>query len=781
MKTYFKFLSKNKLYTFIEAFGLAVALGFVILLASYSRTEFSVGTKQPLSKQIYAIGTADMVGLTLGAGEEFFPSMPEIDSWTRAAVIGDADFTVNGEYYAAKACALDTNFLRIFDYRILGCSPDKILASPEEVVLSESFAKRVFGEEDPVGRILEVPGGKYTVTGVLQDFGESDIFKPYDAFFPMDYMNRLVSRMDQFGAVLTFVTLTPGTDPVALKDKLLDKYCEYWDRFERDASDSGFLYGSSLTRLDDLYFCTISSYAPLRHGDKKTVEILLLVALVLLVSAIFNYINLTVALTGKRAKEMATRRLLGESSRSIAWRYLAESLTFTAICFAVGAGVAFLFKGWMEKILSTSIVIPLDWVSVCGALALLLLIAVVSALLPAAMVSRFKPVDVVKGDFRFKSKMVFSRIFIVCQNVISTVFIAVALTMTLQMHHLVTLPTGYNTSDVLALETWSLGMYNFDAQQALSEKIAALPQVEAVGRAAQTPFRCGSNGVHVEGETTSWMKVSQLDSTCFRILGFKVVEQYSEPLDNTYWLTEEARDRYGVSESNPAVGKCDDGSIEYNVCGIIENFRPNDALTAPMDDSHNAVCNRNSPRSVCWCIMAKVTGDRKEAFAAVKNVWTDVAKEYIGVPKEPEMYYVDESLNESLTGTRNTMKLLLTFMVLSVLISALGLFAMSVYYTGEQARQIALRKIFGSGVREAAGKLSKSFAVMAAVAVVLAVPFCVWAMRLYLQGFYNRIDFPVWVIPAAAVLTFLLSFVSILFQTLKSASANPVETLKRDN
>ena len=106
---------------------------------------------------------------------------------------------------------------------------------------------------------------------------------------------------------------------------------------------------------------------------------------------------------------------------------------------------------------------------------------------------------------------------------------------------------------------------------------------------------------------------------------------------------------------------------------------------------------------------------------------------------------------------------------------------MSVYYTGEQARQIALRKIFGSGVREAAWKLSKSFAVMAAVAVVLAAPFCVWAMRLYLQGFYNRIDFPVWVIPAAAVLTFLLSFVSILFQTLKSASANPVETLKRDN
>ena len=113
MNTYFKFLSKNKLYTAIEAFGLSLALGFIILLASYARTEFSVGARQPLSKQLYAIGTEDMVGMTLGTGEEFFPSMPEITSWTRIAVYGDADVTVDGEYYQVEADALDTNFLQL--------------------------------------------------------------------------------------------------------------------------------------------------------------------------------------------------------------------------------------------------------------------------------------------------------------------------------------------------------------------------------------------------------------------------------------------------------------------------------------------------------------------------------------------------------------------------------------------------------------------------------------------------------------------------------------------
>ena len=126
------------------------------------------------------------------------------------------------------------------------------------------------------------------------------------------------------------------------------------------------------------------------------------------------------------------------------------------------------------------------------------------------------------------------------------------------------------------------------------------------------------------------------------------------------------------------------------------------------------------------------------------------------------------------------MKLVMTFMVLDILISALGLFAMSVYYTEQQARQIALRKIFGSGVRSAAWKLSKSFILMTSVAVVIAVPACIWSMRYYLADFYNAIAFPWWVIIVAAALTFLISFVSIIFRTWSSAAENPVEVLKQD-
>lgn len=296
--------------------------------------------------------------------------------------------------------------------------------------------------------------------------------------------------------------------------------------------------------------------------------------------------------------------------------------------------------------------------------------------------------------------------------------------------------------------------------------------------AAQLPFSCGSNGVHIEGEEMSWLQLPAVDSAAFRLLGFNVIEQYSDPIEGTCWFTEEAQRRYGITAGNRTVGTNKDGEPQYECCGIIADFRARDPLYKPMPDSHLAVRNRSD---VCMNHLLKVRGDRAEALNAVRETWRDVAKEYIGVPRETDIYYIDDFLADSLTGTRNTMKLVMTFMVLAILISALGLFAMSVYYTEQQARQITLRKIFGSGVKSAAWKLSKSFMLMTAVAVVIAVPVCVWSMRYYLADFYNAIAFPWWIILVAAALTFLISFVSIISRTWSSAAENPVEVLKQDN
>ena len=777
--TYLRFLSRNKLYTFIEVFGLSVALGFVILLASYAKTEFSVGAKQPLSRQLYVIGAGNSFGMTLGTSEEFFPSVPEIKAWTRISYGGTADVMVGDDYYQAAEISVDTNFFKFFDYRLTGCPKDNVLENEDEVILSESFAKKVFGNEDPIGRTLSVDKSKWTVVGVVEDFGPVDVFKHCDMFTSIKRAQRRFAWMDNFGNTIPIVRLDEGTDVEKVRDDLLKKYLGYWNFYKADNSDNAFLWGASVTRLDKVYFSDLEEYSCIRTGDKKQVGLLFIVALVLLISAIFNYINLTVAQTGKRAKEMATRRLLGESSRNIVARYIAESFAFTVGCFAVGCLLAYSFKPLFDRILNADIVLTPDLTTVLWVVLALVVISVISALLPALLVSQFKPIDVVKGEFRFKNKMIFGKVFIVLQTVFSTILIAMAITMSAQVSYLVNLPVGYETKDVIQVSSQDVG-YRRGPQDALRNRLKALPQVVDAGLGITSPISCGANGLHDENnQIIGWMRMAQLDTTSLRILGIKVLEKYSEISSPKVLLTETSKRSLGVTAEHPYAG----GSYtkgEYEICGIIPDFRANNALFEPMENERNSIRIIDENYDYAFIQLLKITGDRAEAMAAVKNVCREFAKETTGVPLEMYAYYLDEKLVDDLNGIKNTMLLVIFFMVMAILISALGLFAMSLYYTEQQSRQIAIRKVFGAEVSSAVWTLSKSFMIMSLVAVVLAVPFVVWGITNYLQAFYTKIAFPWWAIVLAALISLLISFISVLGQTYTAATENPVKTLGQE-
>lgn len=777
--TYLRFLSRNKLYTFIEVFGLSVALGFVILLASYARTEFSVGAKQPLSQRLYVVGAGDSFGMTLGTSEKFFPSIPEIKGWTRICDGSNADIMVGDDYYQAAEASIDTNFFKFFDYRLTGCPKDKVLENEDEVILSESFAKKVFGNESPIGRSISVGKSNLTVTGVIEDFGPTDVFRHFDMLTSIKCAQKKYAWMDNFGGTIPIVRLDNGTDVEKVRQDLLKKYMDYWDFYKADNSGNAFFWGSSLTRLDKVYFSGQEAYNILRTGDRKQVELLFFVALVLLISAIFNYINLTVAQTGKRAKEMMTRRLLGESSRNIVARYIAESFAFTVGCFAAGCLLAYSFKPFFDRILSADIVLTPDLATALYAVLALVVISIVSALLPAMLVSHFKPIDVVKGEFRFKNKMIFAKVFIVLQTVFSTVLIAMAITMTAQVSYLVELPYGYETKDIIQVNSYALG-FDRGPQEALQARLKALPQVKDAGLGINSPAACGANGLHDSDDNLSgWLRLAQMDTTSLRILGINVLEKYSELTSPKVLLTETSKRNLGVTAEHPYAG----GSYtngEYEICGVIPDFRANNALFEPMENEQNSIriIDENYPYA---CIqLLRVTGDRSEAMEAVNAACMEFARETLGIPADMESYYLDEKLVDDLKGTRNTMLLVISFMVMAILISALGLFAMSLYYTEQQSRQIAVRKVFGAEVGSAVWTLSKSFMLMSVTAVVLAAPLAVWGITYYLQGFYTKIAFPWWAIILASLISLLISLLSVLGQTYTAATRNPVKTLGQD-
>lgn len=777
MKTFFKFLSNNKFYTAIELFGLSVSLGFVLLLSSYAYGEFRMGAEKACSKQVYVVGTGEFMGMTMGLGPEFFPSIPEISSFTRKYLYKDAcPIKFGDEVYEADVEAIDTNFFQMFDYELVGQPRERVLSRDDEAILSQSFARKVFGSDNPVGLSIQVDGKPFTVTGIMEDFGREDVFNPSDIFVSAKCGENNMAWMDNWGVVQTFLTLSPGATREDVKEKILDKLIDYLDgelEYGRDSSDGTFIWGVTLTRLDEIYFSPIMKFGTFRSGDKSQVLLLLLACAILLVSAIFNYINLSIAQTGRRSKEMATRRLLGESHLEILSRYIRESFVFTSICFVLGVMFAILSKPLFESILSKDFQLLPD-VRVLGfAVLLLIAVSLVSGVVPATMALRFKPIDVIKGNFRFKSKAVFSKIFIVLQSALGLVLMAVSGAMVLQLRYLTEFPMGYNTDGIMLVESFPLSKGGTDL---LASRLASLPQVEVVGRSNGTPLKCSTNGLRDNDGHQSWFITPVLDSTSFRILGFRPLEQFCEPVSGYTWFTVDAAQRFGITKDKPEIAVSSQYT-PYKACGIIDDFLAHSPLTVPEDDSHAVITINNDS----WYeLVLKIASEKTEAKEAVRDVCLQVATETCGYPMTLEINYIEDILKDGLSERRNFMTFIVLFMCLSLLISVLGLVAMSLYYTEQQSRSLAIRKIFGSGFGEAIWRVTRGFSLMVLASILIATPISIWVIDTYLQGYYRRIAFPWWVIVVAVVLSLLIAFLSIIYQAWRAASRNAIETLGQE-
>lgn len=779
MKSYFTFLRRNKLYTSIQFFGLATALGLVIILASYAATEFNIGGATPASKELYAVGYGEGLGMTVGTADEFFPSVPEIKEWTRVLDIDSEgmDLTVDGEYFTGHCLGVDSNFFRMLGYTLVGHDSGNVLASADEAIISERFANEVFGNDNPIGRTI-MYGGKTPlhVVGIMPESGPEELLKPVDLFVSFELEEGSYSRMDNFGSTNIFVKLAEGACPDSVANTLLGKYQDYWEYW---GTENGFLWGSNLTRMDKIYFSPLNAeWGPFRKGSRSQVHVLLALALVLLLSAMFNYINLTVSQTGKRAHEMATRRLMGDFPSQIVLRYLSESAVFTTICFIGGYMAAIFSKPYFERLLSTQITLSPSLKTTVFALLSLGAIAVISGLVPALVIRKYSPIDIAKGNFRLYDKQFLSRLFIIAQNIISTVLITLGLTMASQIRHLATLPLGYDTN-LAFVNSWELGP-SLDKQAILQERLRALPEVSEVALARKLPFRSGHDGVHSEDGKLSWLHLSDVDSSAFKMLGFKVSEQWSDPLPGMIWVTEETRDRYRISADNPRFGlDGNSGGYRYEVCGVVSDFRSLMPLDAPLPDSHEAIAVTDPAGYIIYQVI-KTNGDRTKALEEIRRVCREVSSEMTGLPKSLEANYIDNHLEEDLSDERNTLALVLCFMAISILISALGMLAIAIGYTERQSKRIALCKVMGAETRDAAWQLSRQFLFLSLLAACVSIPICHEAARFSLESFYNRIDFPWHLIAAAVMATVGIAFVSVIWQTLKVARRNPIDSIRTE-
>ena len=433
-RSFFNFLGRNKLYAAINIFGLSVSLMFVILIADYTLRQLTCDDYHAKADRIYVIGNEERITSGYYLQKYLRDRYPEIESTCAVAVSGQSTDAMQpveagqGKYSATILFA-DTTFFRIFDFELLEGDREQALASRDNVVLSESFARKVFGTFNPMGQVIRFPDEEksYVVSGVVRDIDRSvipnmDIIMRAERLCDINSAND--ERMSNSGAVTTFILARPGADLTAKIPDMLDYFKEiYWIY-------KGNVYQHvTLTPLRDVYFLSQNNDGGFNYGSWPFVMILFGVGAVILLFAVMNYINLTVAQTGFRAKEMAARRLLGASRGEIILKLILESTFLCVVAFVIALFLAAAVEPGASRLLGSKIGVWQDMtpaVVACYA-AFIVVLGVVAGFIPAMMVSRYKPVDIVRGSFRHRTKMFYSKVLITIQNVITIVLIATSL------------------------------------------------------------------------------------------------------------------------------------------------------------------------------------------------------------------------------------------------------------------------------------------------------------------------------------------------------------------
>lgn len=784
-RSYSNFLGRNRLYTAINLFGLGISLMFVLLIADFTLRQFTTDDYHSKADRIYAIGTERDINSGYYLQKHLRERYPEIESTCAVAGSGGVQAVEAGQRkFSATILFVDSTFFRFFDFPLMKGDRAEALGARDNVVLSESFARKVFADFDPVGQTIHFPDEEksYVVSGVVRDidrsiFPNSDILMRAERLCDINPAND--ERMSNCGAVTTFLMAKPGADLGTKIPDMVSYFKEiYWPY-------RGNVVGEvSLTPLHEVYFSPLNTNYTLHRGSWPFVMILFGVGAVILVFAVMNYVNLTVAQTGFRAKEMAARRLMGATRGGIVCKLILESTLFCAAAFAVALFLAVAVEPYAERVLESKLDILGDVTPLTAFCYLLftLLLGVVSGIVPALRVARCQPIDIVRGQFRFRSKMRYGKVLITLQNAITICLVATSLVIGLQIRHLISAPLGYHTKDILDISTDIFDSYA--EIRVFREELGRLPCVEAVAMSCGTPHDRGNNNTVQRGpdEMVSFQTFIG-DSVYFRILGLERLHDNCETDPDDEWFVDQYTLRVlDIDESTPEVKLGEDYSWGIHVAGVYRDFQVGSALDAPTavllrdvgDFDKWWVPTRGFEGRYPWNLLVKITGDPAEAYRAIRETFERVTDGDVF----SNVQYIEQQIEEDYAEQRRVLTIVGIFTLIALLISALGLVAMSTYYIQQKQQEIAVRKVFGSTRGEVLRRLTGSFMRLIGAAFAVACPVTWYLMSRWLEEHAIRISLSPLVFLVAGLFVAAVALAAVVFQSWRAADANPVGAIK---
>jgi putative ABC transport system permease protein len=779
LSTFLKFLGKNKTYTAINIFGLAVSLMFVILIAVYTVQELSVDSFQEKADRIYWVTSEKGYGGTYKLADLLLERYPEIEK-VCPMVNSQKNYPVNiaDKKISADIKYVERTFFDVFSFQLKTGDREHVLDARNDAVISETFARKAFPDTDPVGKTIWVNDSlSVTVTGVMKDIKNSSI--PYaDILVRIEnivyYNSGLASEtFDNAGETPMFILVKKGADIRTKAEDIQNYFKEIFWLYK-----NGNVQNVLFIPLKEIYFSNLNPEMKalyngriVQQGDRTFVMILMSVGLLILIFALINYINLTVAQTGFRAKEMAMRRLLGSDKSESFFRLIMESVLLSFISFAAGLLLAFTFESYAGNLLKTHLDIAgtISPFMAAASIGTVILLGVIAGILPAVAISGAKPIDVVKGSFRLKVRMTFSKFFITFQNAITIALITASITVVAQVEHLIKAPMGYHTENIIDIDMNPLvgeGSY-VDMALLLSNELEQLPVVKRTAFGAGTPFNGGNNNtMNQEGKNISF-QILICDSAYFDMLGFQKLRE-NHVSGEAYYLNEQALLELEIKED--ALTFLYFGRTTP-IAGIIKDFQLRN-ITAKASPVMVMISKRGDFGP--WNLLVEVQGDPVAAYHAVQKVVERITHvDFNGK-------FIDDQVAESFAAQKRMATIIILFSVIAVVISLLGLLAMSTYFIRQRTKEIALRKVHGAENLRVLSDLVRVFLGYVVIAFIIAAPIIGYFMQQWLNDYSYRISLSPWIFIAAGGFCLLVSFVTVYWQSRIAANANPVRALKSE-
>jgi putative ABC transport system permease protein len=791
LKNYLKLAYRNiirhKRYAFLNIAGLAVGLAACLLMASYVIHELSFETMHPDRKRIYRVngripmGGRILLNAVVGAplGPTLEESLPEIEKSVRIlrqrhipVRVEDRDFKENRLFFAEQ------KILDIFSITLLQGNPEAALEAPFSVIIDENLAQKYFGGQDPIGRTIRLTLDRtydFHVTGIMKNMPSNTVVRtPMVASFATLHQTHreAMTHWDSWGMITTFVLLREGVDPQSLDVKITDVARAYLPEDEKDASyylqALGRIYIDNATHGMNNDLDTTGSLTQL--------YIFSAVALLILVIAAINFINLSTAKIAGRMKEVGIRKTCGAVRSHLIKQFLMESVLLTSVAMGLGLVLFSLFKPRLDQYLGKTLnlgILTTPWI-LPGVAALVLIVGFLAGSYPAFFLSRFPAAVIFRsGIHRGHSKSGLRRVLVGVQFFIAGSLIVCTMVVLKQVNYSETKDLGYNKDNLIVLNNRDSSLI----KKAGVVKSQILGKTGALSAAIVAGFPSAQNRnistIRLEGQTEeeTLVQSQEVDADFIPTMGLNILSGRNFEVgrtadEETVLINESAAQSFGFEDP---LGKFLYREEEaYRIIGILKDWNTN-SIHSPIYPMVLFPADETATK-----LVVRLPGEgAQEVISRIREVVTGILPGQIF-----DYAYVDELHLRAYDEERRLASLLVSFCELTILVACLGIFGLSAYSTEQRTKEIGIRKVLGSSVSGIVLLLTKNYARWVIVANLFAWPAAYFAANRWLQSFAYRTSVGIVPFIVAALMTLVVALLSVIFQTLRAATSNPVHSLR---